>query len=955
MRNESRTALGDLLHRWRRQLGLSQKDVSDRTGALNRRDDTVSPISVRTINSLERPTRDGGRARRPRRDTAHSLASALGLAAGSADYVAFMTAAGYPRAEPATETPAGDDPAPAFVDAGREQPLLRLSRALDDAAIGTPVAVIVRGERGMGKTALIDHASRLAIARHDAVVLRAAAVPGDRPHGPFIRVIRQMLGELGPADGPVAAHANRNAIAGRVETAAHAFAEDGPLLAAIALDASDGERVAGRVGDAATAERLRALAGAAPDERMRSVPGCEQFFRVISRYAKQGPVILVLEDLDRSDPATLASLDHLLGRMHRRGGLPLAVIVSSLPDDQLDPGSPELGQVLEDLQRLYPHGTIDLADTASPAAARAFAEAMLAAAELPGGSATVDALLARTDGHPRYVSALLDALASSEGDADVSVGMAEAIPAPLDASIAAQIDQLPPGLQHIIMTASVLGADFYAEALMQMLDLPTERFIELVDRQLWRRHRLLRAAGTATVDGRVMHRYRFHPPLLRDVLYRQLSDLERTHAHSRAADALIDLHGAADHDRLDRLAAHLERGGRRREAARVYLRAGERARSRRDFDAARRLLEPIARLGARRDDPETWVQAQITLGLCARAVGDPRTARTCLSRALDLAAAWPEASVRAKALEALGMLDFDAGDLERGRQHILDAIDIWAARNSPDTSRALANLSYILYGLGQYDDAIASAERARIEGTRAGEERSWLDGTIALANCWLELGLHDRATDLYEHALLIGGELGDAHRQRLCWVNLALVGIERGDWGAAELAIDRVTDGAESVGDALLAAAALYSGEISEGRHNLVAATAHFRHALDIRVRESRDATVVDALAGLLRVATATGDIDAAAERLADIERRLARRGLDGVERIGKLYLALVRASDALGRSADAQRWLREGVLALNARAGTIADPGLRESYLNTPPAHRWLMQEAGKRSLVMG
>ena len=84
----------------------------------------------------------------------------------------------------------------------------------------------------------------------------------------------------------------------------------------------------------------------------------------------------------------------------------------------------------------------------------------------------------------------------------------------------------------------------------------------------------------------------------------------------------------------------------------------------------------------------------------------------------------------------------------------------------PDTSRALANLSYLLYGLGHYDEAIASAEQARTEAARSRQTGSWIDGTIGLANCMIDLGRYDRAAELHEHALLVGSELGDLHRRR---------------------------------------------------------------------------------------------------------------------------------------------------------------------------------------------
>lgn len=961
MDEESRTPLGELLVTWRRQRGLTQRDLADRTIELARHDDTIAPVSSRTILSLERPVGAAGPMRRPRRDTAHSLAVALGLQPGSPSYRAFMEAAQRPAVEAVSPGGRQPRPSPDVIEAGREHQLHRLAQALDAAARGRPTALVVRGEPGSGKTTLIAHACRLALVRHaDAVVLWASANADDQPHGAFIRVIRQMLGDADAiASGQDISAANREGITARASLAAQALATEGPLLVATSLAPADAEGQAiARMPDRQVADRLSQLAATAPDDGMRTVSGCEQFFRVIGRYAEAGPVVLVMDDLHDADPATLASLDHLLNRIHRRRQLPIAIILASLPDGQSGRSSVELSHLVEGVQRRFTHGTIDLGATQGGTAARAFAEAALARAALPSDVETVNALIARTGGNPLIVTSLVDALRDRRETAqNLASAIEETVPPSLARSLAGRIGRLPEDLQRIVVNASVLGAYFYAETLMRMLDLPPERFIDLVDHNLWRRHGLMRAEGTSVIGGRVIHRYRFQPPILRDAVYRTLSALERTHAHGRAADALRDLHGEANHDRLDRLAHHLERAGRRDEAARAYLQAGELARTRREFDNARNLLERVGQLGTRTTDPATWARSRISLGLCERADGNPATARTHVTRALDLASTLADETVSAAALEALGMLDFDAGDMAQGRDRILRAVDIWARHDSPETGRALANLSYTLYGLGRYSEAIDAAERARLESTRTRQTASWIDGTIALANCWIDLGHYDRATELHEHALMTSTELGDLHRQRISWINLALLAVERGDWGAAELAIDHVASDDDPVSPAMEGVVAFHCGLIAEGRGNRAVARDHFTTARELRDRNGQAALAIDAVAGELRIALAAGERDVTATLLDDLERRLDERGsdgIDGVEHPGRLYATLIEASLALGRHERAREHARLGIDFLTARSAHVPDAG-RESYLWGVGAHRRILELAASLGAVAG
>ncbi len=354
---------------------------------------------------------------------------------------------------------------------------------------------------------------------------------------------------------------------------------------------------------------------------------------------------------------------------------------------------------------------------------------------------------------------------------------------------------------------------------------------------------------------------------------------------------------------------------------------------------------------------ETRIRILISLGLLERGTGNPETARTHLARALDLASTWHDDTILATALEAIGMLDFDAGEMARGRDRILKAIDIWAAHDAPDTSRALANLSYLLYGLGRYAEAIASAERARSEATRTRQSSSWIDGTIGLANCWIDLGRYERAAGLHEHALLVSNELGDVHRQRICWVNLALIAIERGDWGAAEAALDHVDRGDDPVAGTLEGVLAFHSGLIAEGRGNGAAALAHFGDAREIRDRKGQEALAIDAVAGELRIALANDDRELAMSLLDDLDRRLDARGsdgIDGVEHPGRLYLTLIEAARSLGRTERARDNARAAIRFLTERSTHVPEED-RESYLSGVASHRRILELGAELRVIAG
>jgi transcriptional regulator with XRE-family HTH domain len=140
---------GELVRTHRRRWGLTQEELSTRTG-----------LGPRTIRDLE-----SGRIRRPRQSTVRLLAEAFGLTGD--DHERFQESAFGPVSQPSATAgtgPAGDtNPAQLPTDAadfaGREQELAQLDAIAAGSSEQSTAAVIcvVSGSAGVGKTALAVH------------------------------------------------------------------------------------------------------------------------------------------------------------------------------------------------------------------------------------------------------------------------------------------------------------------------------------------------------------------------------------------------------------------------------------------------------------------------------------------------------------------------------------------------------------------------------------------------------------------------------------------------------------------------------------------------------------------------------------------------------------------------------------------------------------------------------
>ncbi|HET8524729.1 MAG TPA: BREX system ATP-binding domain-containing protein, partial [Thermomicrobiales bacterium] len=205
----TRSAFGLLLRNHRRQRGLSQAALAHRIAAIvgEGADEQNGFLSEKAISNLEAP-REPGEHVTPRVSTVVILARALGIERGTPVFDAFLGAATHKREQltgtldPA-ETPFGGVGLRPVVTAGREDEIQRLNAHLLDALAGTAQIVFLAGDSGIGKTFLINHFCRRAVASHPSLVVAIddANSPSGlgEPYLPFKRLLALLSGDLSTA------------------------------------------------------------------------------------------------------------------------------------------------------------------------------------------------------------------------------------------------------------------------------------------------------------------------------------------------------------------------------------------------------------------------------------------------------------------------------------------------------------------------------------------------------------------------------------------------------------------------------------------------------------------------------------------------------------------------------------------------------------------------------------
>ncbi|MBA2288841.1 MAG: hypothetical protein H0V98_00475 [Chloroflexia bacterium] len=498
MAEPTRSPFGELVHRHRRRLGMTQRQMANLSVADSERVFNGAPFSDRSVQAWTRQTLDPAKWTAPHHAALRTLATVLRIDEGSEEYHALDAAATEVRQAIEQASGASDassrrgapneKSARLFVAAGREPHLARLRQMINAAAGGAPGLALLSADPVQararswrtsarmlpGVTPVSLPCGRTAHAAWDSRNLRRHSgrsspgwsVTSKRPVTRSWCPQRTRRGSS-PAYPPRCGRSRRvcGALMGRFLTTESLR---NPNLAAIA-DRDLKQSVASLIQSSAQPARTDAN---------------EQLFRILARYAGAGPVILVLEDLHWAESGPISVLAHVVRRLHRQRQ-PILVLGSFRPAHLSDTPSDDrrpLRSLLYELPRLFPDPIVDLSTAVGGEPGRAFVDAIIARSGGAFPNELAEPLFARTGGLPLYVTCYLrlheqqrarDPGTEPDGSFDLTQ-----IPDEIQSVFAEQIDRLPsPDLGHLLAVASVQGNAFSAETLMQALDISRARMI----------------------------------------------------------------------------------------------------------------------------------------------------------------------------------------------------------------------------------------------------------------------------------------------------------------------------------------------------------------------------------------------------------------------------------------------------------------------------------------------
>jgi DNA-binding winged helix-turn-helix (wHTH) protein len=443
-------------------------------------------------------------------------------------------------AELQSDVVAPSAPEPAEVDplvVGRDAELGQLRAALERARGGRRQVCFVTGEPGIGKSTLV----RSFLAGLDPRTLIIARGACFEQHGtpePYLAII-EALGDL--------ARSERGA-----QTLAALLRYSPTFLAQLPQLLSDEQ----------LAEVSRRAAGGNEARQLRELS------EALEALCSQDPLVLVLEDLQWSDVATIDLLS-LLGQRQQRAKL---LVIGTTRQAEIQSPDHPLQRVLRSL--VARSGALALqVPKVDVAAIQRFIDLRFPGHAFPERLTQLVAKI--TGGTPLFMVSLLDELAGRgmlaerEGRWTLTTSIEEVQahrPASVKQLIDIQLDRLPAAEQRALEAASIVGAEFSTSLVAAALGLPAEQIDDACD-ALARRSLFLRPEPE--------DRYAFSHALIQEVCVERSSPARRQRWHRLVAEALQRDPRAGELSHL--LAQHFDAAGDAARAVPAYAAAARHA------------------------------------------------------------------------------------------------------------------------------------------------------------------------------------------------------------------------------------------------------------------------------------------------------------------------------------------------------------------------------------------
>lgn len=433
------------------------------------------------------------------------------------------------------------------------------------------------------------------------------------------------------------------------------------------------------------------------------------FFAVkeICQYqCRQCPVLLIVEDFQWADAASVELLRSLVDRVYDRS---LMLLLIARPTSQLGTiYSANVDSTIIRLQAL----TVQESE--------ALLEALVGPLVSPFKPALRDLITRRAAGNPFFLEEAIHSLIDSGILIRTPQGTVLSrdltnleVPTTVQGIILSRLDSLEPGAKHLLLEAAVIGPSFELELLRHITSSPQDAQVHL--------ETLLHADLLGELPGtNGQPSYRFRNSLIQEVAYNSLLRTRRAALHGQIAITLEHLYAEHLDEHLPQLAHHYSLSDNRERALHDLLRFGDKATrmyaNQEAVNCYRRALEILSSQG---DRPTLQAEVLEKLADASSALGEPETALESWQAALGLYEAAAEVERLAAVHRKIGVHWWGQGDRETAISYVERGLALLAEHHeSVEAAFLYHELGRLYFRIGDDDQASRWAQKALAIGQR---------------------------------------------------------------------------------------------------------------------------------------------------------------------------------------------------------------------------------------------
>ncbi len=598
---------------------------------------------------------------------------------------------------------------PYFV--ARERELAQMDSFLDAALDGEGQMIFVTGGPGRGKTTQMEAFARRSMEAHPKLLVasgncNAYSGVGD-PFLPFRDVMAMLTGDVEARwDAGTIARDHAQRLWSALPLVVRTLLVHGPhLIDVLVPGASLLTRV--KIADQVTPSYFSQLTKLVNRQEIGSQDVeqshiFQQVTNVLRGVSMEKPLLLILDDFQWADAASIGLLFHLGQRLIKAASKVL-IVCAYRPEEVTIGRSGQrhpLTKVLSELKRAHGDTRIVLGPDMG-ARNREFVDAILDAEPNRLVESFRSTLYQRTEGHPLFTVELLSTMKDRgelvkdengfwiEGST-LNWGL---LPARVEAVIEERIDRLNPELQETLAIVSVEGEVFTAQVVAKVQDKAEIAVLESLTRELERRHKLIKELEEKRTSRGTYTRYRFGHILFREYIYTRLGLGERRLLHGEVANTLEKLYEGHLDEIAVQLGYHFENAEQYSRALPYVTRAAERAaRIHANDEAAAHYSKAIELAANVTTDTVSLTRLHRERGVVYETLGDFDNAIRDFEQALQLALPSGDSQDQWRIMIDLGKV-WASRDYQRTRAYFEQALEL--ARSIDDPAKVARSLNWM--------------------------------------------------------------------------------------------------------------------------------------------------------------------------------------------------------------------------------------------------------------------